>query len=341
MICASPSDASSNELADWIELEVLSSNPGVAFLTALNENLEIDEDYEPDELDEEDLSAERRLQQAATAIQERISTIGDAYPFEIDAAGKLLRLKEPLTEGACTYLFCLIVSNGAKGGFLAADGPWRPDLTQGRELFQICATVSAGGCFEGPAFSVGWPRPDSSSFLAKLDDVYKLMKDGVVHKTVPPGAPAQVKDDEIDVIAWKQPVVAGPGNVYLLGQAASGANWGEKSLKGVAETFHGTWFSQTPASQVTVATIIPFVLPTSADAGDHEEQADIEGRRRRTALEHGLVLFRHRVARYVSRAVEIVADGVGPIERITELSRLCDYVLSYRQQLQLAIDGLK
>jgi hypothetical protein len=128
--------------------------------------------------------------------------------------------------------------------------------------------------------------------------------------------------------------------LYFLGQAASGANWIEKSLKGVAELFHGTWFSQQPASQATVGTIIPFFLPTSADAGDHQEQAEVEGQLRREALRHGTVIFRHRVARYVERAVEIVAQGIGPIERIAELARMCDYVTSYRQQLRTAIEGL-
>jgi hypothetical protein len=337
VICAPPSEATSNELADWLELEVLVSDQGAALLTAVNENLELDEDSEPDELDEENLVAERRLQQVATAVEERIATIGIAYPFEIDDPGKVLSLKKPFTKGACTYLFCLIVSHGAKDGLLVG-GTWTPDLVTARGLFQICATVSAAGYVGGPAFSVGWPRPDSSSFLDKLRAVYACFKDGVVHAQVPPGAPAQVKDDEIDVIAWKHSPIAMPGTIYFLGQAASGADWHEKSLKGgPVDTFHGTWFVQPPASQVTVGTIMPFTLPTDADAGDHEEQEVVAGRRRRDTLQHGTVLFRHRIAHYVERAIQIHAQNIGPIERIDELGLLCDYVDAYREQLRYAI----
>jgi hypothetical protein len=145
------------------------------------------------------------------------------------------------------------------------------------------------------------------------------------------------KDDEIDVIAWKQPVIPPAGSIYFLGQAASGANWTEKSLKGAVDSFHGTWFSTQPASQVRVGTIIPFVLPTEADAGDHEEQAEVAGRLRRETLKHGDIIFRHLVAKYVARAAQIAGQLAGPIERIDELQLLCDYVLAYRAQLQAAI----
>lgn len=63
----------------------------------------------------------------------------------------------------------------------------------------------------------------------------------------------------------------------------------------------------------------------------------IAGRLRRELLRHGHIIFRHLVARYVVRAVEIAAEINGPIERMAELTLLCDYVLAYRAQLQAAI----
>jgi hypothetical protein len=341
VVCAPPLEATSNELADWLELEVLASDSGKAPLVAVNDSQEIGEDFEPDEIDDEDIRRERRVQQVAAAIRERIDTIGNAYPFEVDPPGNTLSLKESLSEGACTYLFCLIVSHGAKDGFLVGEGPWAPDLIRARSLFQICATVGTAGFVEGPAFSTGWPRPDSSSFLEKLREAYGLFGDGVVCATVPPGAPDQVKDDEIDVIAWKHSTIRRPGTVYLLGQAASGADWDGKSLKGgPVDVFHGTWFSRQPASTPQVATIIPFVLPTDADAGDHEAQAEVEGRLRRNTLRHGIVLFRHRLAQHVDRALAIREQYASRIERIDELKLLCDYVDSYREQLRSAIASL-
>jgi hypothetical protein len=338
LISAPPTDATSNELADWLELEVLSSTDGIATLFTVNENLEIDEDAEPDELDQENLLDEKRLQQVAAAVDERVRVIGSGYPFRIDPAGKSLTLKYPLDAAGCTYLFCLIVSNAAKDGLLAADGPSKPNLVTARGLFHVCATVSAAGFVEGPAFCIGWPRPDSTNFLEKLRTIYRSLNDGEIHAEVPPGAPAQVKDDGIDVIAWKQPIIPPAGAIYFLGQAASGANWRDKGLKGgPVDMFHGTWFSRQPASQVIVGTIMPFVLATEADADDHEEQEAIAERFRRELLRHGHILFRHLVAKYVARAVEIAAQVNGPIERVDELTLLCDYVSAYRRQLQAAV----
>jgi hypothetical protein len=84
-------------------------------------------------------------------------------------------------------------------------------------------------------------------------------------------------------------------------------------------------------------TIIPFLLPTDADAGDHQEQAIVAGRLRREILRHGDILFRHLVAKFVARAIEIHPLDGGPIERINDLPLLCDYVVAYRTQLQDAI----
>lgn len=305
---------------------------------AINENLEIDEDFEPEELDQENILAERRVQQVATAIAERIEVMGDAYPFQIDDDGRILSLAQPVSLAGCAYLFCLIVSHAAADGLLVGDGAWVPNLVVARGLFQICATVSAAGYVEGPAFSTGWPRPDSSTFLDKLRAVYQLFQDGEVHASLPPGAPAHVKDDEIDVIAWKQPVIPPAGAIYFLGQAASGGNWPDKSLKGgPVDVFHGTWFAQQPASQVNVATIIPFVLPTEADADDHQAQAEVAGRIRRERLKHGEIIYRHLIAAFVARAIEMHPLEAGPIERFGELALLCDYVTAYREQLRAAI----
>ncbi len=307
-------------------------------ISAINQTLEIAEDDEPAELDEENLLAERRLEQTLNAIQERIRVIGPAYPYAVDPRGVSLSLKTPIGPGGHAYLFCLIVSSAAPEGPLAGDGPWRPDLPRARGLFQICATIACAGHTEGPAFSVGWPRPDSSAFLDKLRDVYARFGDGRVHDKTPAGAPLQVKDDEIDVIAWKHTNDVRPPVGYFLGQAATGSNWPVKGLVGRAGVFHGTWFSQVPAAQVRVGTIMPFYLPSPPDADptDYESQEEIEGNLRRLALEHGDLLHRHRVARYLEKGIELHGRGIGPIERIDDLGGVVEFVESYRIQLRNA-----
>jgi hypothetical protein len=343
MICAPPIDpsdaskASSNHLADWLELEVLATETGTAPLSAINQNLEIDEDYEPTELDEENLVAERRVQQVLRAVEERKNSMGDAYPYVVDPTGVRLSLKPNITPGGYAYLFCLVVSNAASDGHLADSGPWLPDLESARRLFQVCATVSAAGLVRGPAYSVGWPRSDSTTFIEKLKQVYDEFGDGVVVDQIPHRGVGRVKDDGIDVIAWQHSHDK-PAMGYFLGQAASGANWPDKALKGIVERFHGTWFRPAPACQVRVGTLMPFCLPSLADAEDHEDQEEIEGQLRRYTQEHGDVVFRHRIARYVDDGRALV--GVGTIEGLAELDAVAAFVLEYRQKLQAAVDAL-
>lgn len=337
MIFSAPLLGSSNELADWLELEVLTCPKSVAPIAAVNESLEIAEDEEPPELDHENLVNERRLQQAIAAVEERRKVIGPAYPFSCDRSGTLLQLADPITDPAYVYLFCLIISAGAPDGILQEEGPWKPNLVAARDIFQICATVASAGHVGGPAYSVGWPRSDSSGFLEKLRTVYAHFGDGRVHAAIPPGAPAKVKDDEIDVIAWRADDVR-PRLGYFLGQAASGKNWPEKSLKGHVDTYHGTWFVQAPACLARAGTIIPFYLPSDADAEgeDHVAQEAIEGKLRRLGHTFPDLLHRHRVARYFEEGLALHARGVAPVEGAAETQRIRDFVDQFRAQLQAA-----
>ncbi len=339
MIVAAPIAGSSNELADWLELDVLCSVTGAAPLAAVNEALEIGEDAEPDALDDENLLQEKRLQQVVSAFDERRKAMEDSYPYQVTPDGLQLCLRDELEPGAWAYLFCLIVSAAAPDGLLDSE-PVKPDLKRARELFQVCATLAAAGFRCGPAFSTGWPRPDRSQFLAKLREVYDHFGDAVVvHASPPPGAQARAKDDEIDVIAWQHTTDPGPRVGYFLGQAASGQNWDMKSLKGHVDAFHGTWFLSSPPTPM-VGTIMPFCLASPSDAAalEHEEQehvlAAIRGHNRRHALEHGELLYRHRVARFVAAGLALHARGVGPIERVADLPQVEAYVRAFRAQLR-------
>jgi hypothetical protein len=190
---------------------------------------------------------------------------------------------------------------------------------------------------------VGWPRPDSSSFVEKLKQVYERFNDGKPHPTVPQWAPTHVKDDEIDVIAFKHEPDGQAATIYLLAQAASGKNWQEKSVKSAVDTYHKTWFHQCPASPPTPAIAMPFCLPSQADnfESDHEVQEQIAGKFWRTATQMGVVLYRNRIAQYVDEAVALAKTGIAPIEQLEALPTVRAYVEKYREQLQAAVKALE
>jgi hypothetical protein len=336
VISTAPIDGTSNELCDWLELAVLASSTGRALLSAVNLELEIEADFEPTDIATEDEQRERRIQQVLLAIEERGQSMPTAYPFERDKDYLVLR-KEP-TNGGVVYLFCLIVSNGAANGLLHGEKSWQPDLARARALFQACATVSAAGYVHGPSYSVGWPRPDSSSFLDKLKTVYAHFGDGRPHITRPTWAPVNVKDDEIDVIAWKYQPDGQGGTTYLIVQAASGNDWREKSVKSAIDVFHKTWFLQIPSIDASPGIAIPFLLPSKVDADphDHNKQEELAGQVWRTARKMGVLLFRHRIANCTDIAAKLSADGISPIEQLDEIPNIRAYVEEYRARLQEA-----
>jgi len=275
MISAPPVDGSSNELCDWLELAVLSSKTSKASLQEVNSEIEIDSDFEPSDFSAENEKQERRVQKVVNAIEERCQSMGNSYPFE--RIGQIFALRSEITEGGFAYLFCLVVSNAANGGLLDGNAAWQPDMKEARNLFQVCATVSAAGYTDGPSYSLGWPRDDSSSFLVKLREIYGHFGDGRPHAAMPSHGPRDVKDDDVDVVSWREEMDKKPGTLYLLLQAASGANWESKSLIGIIDRFHSTWFVQPPASQALAGIAVPFVLPSKfdADEDDHERQEKI------------------------------------------------------------------
>lgn len=342
MISAPPVDGNANQLCDWLELAVLASTFGRTSVHEVNVELEIaGDDFEAEDIAEEDEVRERRVTQVVNAISERMSAMGASYPFE--RTGDSFGLRSPITEGGAVYLFCLIVSNGAKDGHLHDEGPWKPDLSDARRLFQACATVCASGFVAGPAYSVGWPRSDASTFMGKLSQVYSHFRDGRPHPSIPSWGPTEVKDDEIDVIAWKHEEDGRPGTMYLLAQAASGANWRDKSLKNAIDTFHATWFFQQPASHPMPGLIMPFFLSSPADASDEDfnSQEKIEGEFWRTVKEMGNLLYRFRVARYVDVGVQLHGRGISPIEEIDRLPDVRVWVDTYRTKLQKADEALR
>ena len=126
-----------------------------------------------------------------------------------------------------------------------------------------------GGC----SVSFGWPRPTREPFLEKLREIYTLFGEGNVVDTARPGVSPWVKDEEIDVIAWRPMADRGAGTMYLLGQVASGDNWEGKSIKGgPIDSFHHNWFRPPPPSVAQSAIFIPHAVPPVQMSGTRRER---------------------------------------------------------------------
>ena len=267
-----PQDTRSR-LADWLEVEVLVRPRGVAakgdvlrlydFMEDDGHELEID-DVTGEELETEILEDDRaqRADEVLAEIDHRSQTLGVDYPFAIEATRMQWRISaasasddDRIKAARACYLFCLLISairdNRINGSTVAA---LRHSMAN---HFQAIATAAAAGILNGQAISFGSPRPSGLGFRPALADASEQMRLGKPLDSVPLWSNGQEKDAGIDVIAWRDFRDGRPAKLVMLGQVASGNDWGEKSVKNDVYRFFD-WFSKRPTEHYVPSIFIPF-----------------------------------------------------------------------------------
>lgn len=328
MLQAPDLDADAQSLADWLELEVLLRGRAVP-IRDVALRLEVLEDHEPELIHHEDDAVEAAVTKTTEAVIERVRLIGEDYPFRLADDGSTIS-SLPWTEspGQVAYVLCLVLSQAITDGLLS-------DFLSGEDLrpawnghFQACAVVAGAGVTRGSAAWIGSPRPDEPSFLRKLQLIWQELNDGRVHADVPPGAPRAIKDGGSDVIAWSATADGHPPDIYLLGQAAAGANWPDKSIKGPVDRFHRTWFAKEPVTPPTICLIIPFTLPTTRPDMDFESQEAILGEIRGHYAEFGTMYYRYRIPGLVRMGREVAEHRGSRVEGVDRLGDVQEWASS-------------
>lgn len=317
------------DLADWFELEALLSASGEALMASVATPIEIEEDFEPEAIHWEDDIVEAVQQDISRTISERIECLGSSYPFSWHEDDASLVLDPDPTTGGWSYLFCLITSQSATGEMLWNRGV---DMVAARDLFQVIATVAAAGLSGGPAYSFGWPRPDGTSFHAKLQQVWGHFGDGTPHPTVPDGAPPFIKDGGIDVVSWPHESDGLPRVNYIVGQAASGADWQDKGVQEDVRALHQFWFVRQPVSACNPAIFIPFCLKPRGFGRTFVTEEDRRGNVDWLTIRLGIIQYRLRLPRDVDRAEHVVRAGVNPVEGWERMPEVEEWV---REQSRL------
>lgn len=299
----------------------------------MSDIIDITQDEEAEDVGDFDALREAIVARVTAEIADRKSSLKDAYPFEISESGRLLCLRENLDLGSTVYVFCLIMSHVSQSPLLE-----KFDLTaetrSGRDVFQICATLAAAGYCEGPAISFGWPRTDQSSFAKKLAETYQLFGDGTPRQEPLPAAPSHIKDGGIDVISWKPTIDKLPGALYLIGQVASGNNWPDKSVLNDIKLFHWAWFDVAPSAHANGAMFVPFCITDTGEAsGEFKDQEYLVSKMQFLVKSFGHFFYRYKIPHYVNVAVRIAADGIKPIEGLTQADSIRNWVEKLRGRL--------
>lgn len=321
------------KVADWLELKAVSSPDGrVGFGTLISASA-LSEEEQPQDMADEDIKVDALVLSAQAEIIRRGNNTGEDYPFRIDDSGRAMQFITPVSNVGSVYLFCLFLSHAFDRTIIPK--ALAPKVTNAtRDLFQACATVAAGGYVEGPSISFGFPRPNGRAFLKALHRVYKLFGDGRPRERPRAAAAKRIKDNGVDIIAWRRSIDSLPCTLYMIGQVASGADWVDKSVIPDREHFHKYWFEHVPGSQPQDAMFIPFGLePEEPEDGTAYEDV-LTDYMQNIAYRYGTLFYRDRIARYLARGIELVTQGEQHIERVSDIVKVVAWVTRYMEKLQ-------
>ena len=307
--------------ADFLELSAFFSSEGVVITSGLANEVSIGAEESNTETGvETGQDQEELVSGAVNCVNERQHTLATSYPFRLDKNGEILRfLAVNNSLGQAAYVLCLILSNLKSISDVLIGSGLHPDEEEVRKLrqyFQYFATAALAAEIGGKAWSFGFPRPDRSSFLLKLEEICRDLHDGRVEEQE--GAPKQTKDDRFDVIATRPHKDQLPGFLFAVAQVATGKNFREKSLKGHFDVFKSRWFSSPPATVFIPYMIVPFAIQRSQFIDDVRVM--------------GNVLHRLRVPIRVAEAERLTKNGM-MIEGYELLTEALEWLEDYRNHL--------
>lgn len=306
--------------ADFLELSAFFADTDTVPTSDLVNEAELGAAEDLAGVDEEMYTGAEEIQTGTVKrIESRQRILKSAYPYELDSGGDMLTcvLDNP-SMGQAAYILSLVLSHLKTISPVLTTSELHPDEVEVRKLreyFQYFATAALAAEIQGASWSFGFPRPDHSSFLAKLTEIWQVIQDGSVAAQI--GAPAHPKDDRVDVFAARLHPDRLPGFLLAAAQVATGDNWGEKSLRGYLSAFKSRWFGSQPVTDFLIYMIIPFAR------SDEEFIDDVRIM--------GNVLHRLRVPRKVEEAGQLLETGVS-IEAYDLLEEAVQWVADYRSR---------
>jgi hypothetical protein len=262
-------------LADWLEIKALlapDKNSSAGDLTSLLRT----ENVEDFQIDAEDLARDTFAE-----LSLRIISAKDAYPFDVD--GGLLKLTRNWID-CIPYTFCLLLSYlGHERG--------QAGIPKVAKLFEELAALAASNFLDNSLDSqyivFGSPRKTfPPGFKAAVNELFKRIGEGrgCVEKHT-----RSAKDEDLDVVAWRDFPDRLAGKLLLFGQCASGADWADKKGAIDPKGFCDKWAKETVASQIVRAFFVPHRL-------DQSEWRNL-------TIDAGLVFDRCRIAFYAQESI--------------------------------------
>jgi hypothetical protein len=249
MISTGPASSwTPDKLADWVEYQVLFSPEGSFSRATLRDFIDEDpgtsamRDYdEADFSGGEDLGdlSSRRVRRSEAAeglsssdvlstdtfviLEDRASFVGDHYPLKVEP--DLAVLKGSSWREHPVYSFMLALSARFVYGLPG-------DFQTGARLFERLVRVAMAEYVNGEAEHFGWPRDGGEgerSFAYVLPRVLRRLGERMTVRA--DDIPDKIKDNEVDVIAWRPAGDRRRGQLIIMCQCAIGADWNNKGIR--------------------------------------------------------------------------------------------------------------
>lgn len=277
------------KLADWLELYALISADGNSSRGDLERALRRASLFQSARGDEAN-AIEEVLLQVFLELEERGSSTGDGYPFEI--AGGTIRLRSDPKDFPA-YIFCLVLSyfkwkptRGAK------IDPWK--------LFEELSCRAAGHYMQGDVFwfaargagtqPKGGRARQPTVFQQGINALCSVLGEGQGFKNQPT---LNRQDDKVDLVAWRNFQDKRPSKLVMFGQCAGGDNWAGKIAELQPEPFWDQWMQDGKVSPL----IRSFYMPHRITRTEWDY----------TARRSGILFDRCRIA-FWTQASDVLSD---------------------------------
>lgn len=343
------------QLADWLEVQALTSAGGQATVSSLRSQLRLLSDDRTSardfDLTYDDIGEPEVMERAADDLEERVAeellfraeTVGTAYPFEIVTSDNGIRQRlvrkeswNESTSGELFYVFCLLDS-AVRDGMVSVEFQERPLLHQMGNIFQICACIAVGGYTNSEVVSFGFPRATGTAFLPALQQVWQRYGSYEILRCVRHGFDDKLKDGGIDIIAWRHFHDGYAATALMFVQVASGLDWKDKEVAADVRSIR-QWFTGERFEHFLPAICIPFPLWFDLDEPPTDEVGNAlpfgDGVVRRFAVREakfGVIFDRGRIARSCALALGALCGaraGIDGIDRLPEVARWVNDVMA-------------
>ncbi len=243
-----PANWTAERLADWVEYELMFSPNRSISRSTLRDFIEEDpgtedvQSYDASDWSDDDEFSElasRRSRRVAAAegvsladelssdtfvvLEDRAAFVGDCYPFAVEP--DLISLRLSTWRDAVTYAFLLALNARYVYGLSR-------EFHLAARIFERVVRVAMAAYVDGEAEHFGWPRdgkPGERNFAAALPSVLRKMGESAVIRYE--DIPAKIKDNEVDVFAWRPFGDRRRGQLILMCQCAIGADWNDKGIR--------------------------------------------------------------------------------------------------------------